>query len=438
MNWTLKQWCFYAVIILLPVTLRLFFYSVYHSFDVGTFENLIPYLSPFREVYLKECVYNYPIVGLFLSYGMMKLLFGSYFLYFAYLSLVESLNTLLFYKILTLLNVKKAKLISLIFMFLPSTWAGASIWGQIDHVGLTFILLLLIILLKLLNPVESKNYLLHIFIGFFIYLALFTKQILVLPLLPLGLFLLYRFSFKKGGLKNFIFQFLGFLIPFFSFELFLKLPADSTLTHYEHILKTGSSHINIVVQHGVSIWNFFFDNDLVSAHTRLFNFMSVKEIGLILSITFLMIITFLFFKVIKYLDTKKLQFGFLAFYVALCNLAVNLFLSGIHNRYLYYFYPFLLLAFCCLPQIFKSTFDRVLLVIGSISYGIFILSFPTKWLSGGELFFHEITIYHRALAGLHILIFFRLLWLFGNNLNLIKTENKLRNKKSGKTTVFPS
>lgn len=412
----LKNWGFYLAIIILPVTLRLLFYSVYHSFDVGTFENWTPYLTPFREVYTTDCFCNYPIIGLFLSSGMMKILFGSYFLYFAYLSLVESLNALLFYKILNLLNIKRVKLFSLIFIFLPSTWAGASIWGQIDHVGFTFILFLLITLVKLLNPLKSKDYLLHILIGIFIYLALFTKQLLALPLFPLGLFLLYKFIFKKGSWKNFVFQFLGFFIPFLSFELFLKLPTDSKITHYEHILKTGSSHINIVVQHGVSIWNFFFDNDLVSAHTRLFNFMSVKEIGLILSVAFLTVITFLFFKAIKKFDTRNLQFGLLTFYVALCNLAVNLFLSGIHNRYLYYFYPFLLLSYCCIPQLFKNRFDKILILVGSFTYGFFILSFPTKWLSGGEPFFHEITIYHQVLTGLHVFIFIRLLWIFGRDI----------------------
>lgn len=407
---------FLLLVILIPVVLRFLFPLTYHGFDVGTFEKWIPSTTPFYNVYATDCYCNYPIIGLFLSTGVLKLV-SSYFLFFLYLALFESFNALLFYRLLGFFQVNNKWMYTLLFVSLPSTISGGALWGQIDHIGLTFLLILLLIIAQIyqnncLGKTTSRWH--YLSIGVLFYLAIFTKQLLIFPLIPIGIAILLILYGRKN-LKEALFQFAimlaGFLIPFLAFEAWLSYPDTYSLTHYQRILENGSDHMDIISGNGITIWQLFYHNLEHPSTEKIIAFLSPKHIGLLLTFCFS---SWLFFQYIKksFLSgTVVFQIGLLCLVIAVFNLTFNLFLTGTHERYLFYFYPFLIIAFLGLrnqPGLFKP-YDIILFFIGSIGYGLFVLAILKGWLKVDNM--HVNTIYHKFITIGHLLIFTRLLFI---------------------------
>lgn len=404
------------VVLIIPIVLRVLFISTYHGFDVGTFEQWIASTTPFYKVYATECYCNYPIIGLFLSTGVLKLV-GSFSLFFLYLAIFESINALLFYFLLGFLNVKNKWVYTLLFVVLPSTLSGGALWGQIDHIGLTFLLILLIILAQIyqnnsIQKVTSRWH--YLFIGMLFYLAVFTKQLLVFPLIPIGiaiLLILYNQKNLKEAISLLLIMLAGFLLPFIGFEAWLSYPDTYQFTHYQRILETGSDHMDIISGNGITIWQLFYQDLEHPSTEKIIAFLSPKHAGLVLTFCFS---AWLFFQYVKKSFSSgkaAFQIGLLCLVIAVFNLTFNLFLTGTHERYLFYFYPFLILAFLGLRTtsgLFKK-YDIVLFFIGSIGYGLFVLAILKGWLKVDNM--HVNTIYHKLLTIGHLLIFIRLLFI---------------------------
>lgn len=415
-NEKIKHYLFIGVVLLFPVLFRILFGSTYHSFDVGTFNEWIAYTHPFQTVYQTDCYCNYPIIGLLLSTGMMKIM-DNYLFFFLYLAFFESINVLLFYKLLSSWKIKRKRLYSLLFMVLPSTISGGALWGQIDHIGLTFLFLLLILLSHLFQQSEAKkqaSWWLFPLIGSLFYLALFSKQLLVFPLFPIGiafLFLIFRFCNTKQLLSAFLLALSGFLVLMIPVEWWLSYPQNGHFTHYQRILESGSDHLDIISGNGITIWQFFY-SELEHPSTEPFGlFLSPKTTGIIITCVMSCWIFYHYFKKVRYSTEISFQIGLICLVLALFNLSFNLFLTGTHERYLFYFYPFLILAFAGLSKhnLIFNTFDKMLFFIGSISYGIFVLAILKGWLKVDGA--HVNTIYHKLLPILHLVIFVRLMLL---------------------------
>lgn len=407
---------FLLIIVAIPIVVRTIFATTYHGFDVGTFEKWIPSTTPFYAVYSTDCYCNYPIIGLFLSTGALKLA-GSFFLFFLYLALFESINALLFYRLLGFLNIQNKWIYTLLFVLLPSTLSGGALWGQIDHIGLTFLLILLILLARIyqnnkLKQTTSRWY--YLSIGGMFYLAIFTKQLLVFPLFPIGiaiLLILYSRKNIKESMYLSLIMLAGFLVPFMAFETWLSYPETYRFTHYQRILETGSDHMDIISGNGITIWQLFFQNLEAPSTGEIVAFLSPKLIGL--GLTFFLS-AWLFFSYIKLsfrTESVAFQLGLLCLIIAVFNLTFNLFLTGTHERYLFYFYPFLILAFLGLrnlPDLFKK-YDLALFFIGSIGYGLFVLAILKGWLKVDNM--HVNTAYHKMITIIHLLIFIRLVFI---------------------------
>ncbi len=404
---------FIGTVFIFPILLRILFKTTYHSFDIGTFEKWVAYTNPYWNVYQTDCYCNYPIIGIFLSTGVIKLT-GSYQLYFMFLAFFESINTLLFYKLLRILKVHRSYLYSLLFMILPSTLFGGALWGQIDHIGLTFLFLLLISFSMLYRQSELKEATpiwLFAFIGVLFYLAIFTKQLLLFPILPIGIaFIIILLKYKniQQFLTGFFIALIGFLILMIPFEWLLSYPRNGYFTHYQRILATGSDHMDIISGNGITIWQFFYTDLEHPSTDPLFLIFSPKIIGIFITLVISGCVFYLYIKKSYYRTDTSFQLGLLCLIIAIFNVTVNLFLTGTHERYLFYFYPFLILVFVGLRKnnVIFSRFDIVLFFIGAISYGIFVLAVLKEWMRIDGVYMN--TIYHKLIPILHVIILVRL------------------------------
>lgn len=131
----------------------------YAVIDVGVFRDWATCLQTHgRDIYL-NCPLrpNYPTVGIGVTAGVFQLLqtqlgideplvADQWFRYF--LAGFESLNFLLLIAIFRLSQFRRPIATALGLVLLPSTWAGAAVWGQIDHISLCFLLATIALLLR--------------------------------------------------------------------------------------------------------------------------------------------------------------------------------------------------------------------------------------------------------------------------------------------------
>jgi hypothetical protein len=98
-------------------------------------------------------------------------------------------------------------------------------------------------------------------------------------------------------------------------------------------------------------------------------------------------------------------------FLALINLAFNVALTGTHERYLYSFYPLVLLAFLGLRE-FNRRFSLplvVLLVVGANVYGVFVLGILTGDFAFSYGAHHVEAVFHGGLLLLVLVVFYRYL-----------------------------
>ena len=86
----------------------------------------------------------------------------------------------------------------------------------------------------------------------------------------------------------------------------------------------------------------------------------------------------------------------LILHLALVNLSFNLFLAGTHERYLYHFYPFIIMA-CMGLGFFKRGFVYALLA-GATFYGAVLYGYLTRFnLQFGQIPFAILGVFHANL-----------------------------------------
>ena len=115
------------------------------------------------------------------------------------LSFLDMLNVILVFFILKNLNVNYAGIWAFAIAVIPSTWAGAALWGQIDNVGQFFLLSLLLLIVLFYNK-EWFNKQLVPFIALFglvFSMALLTKQVLLFSLVPFSILFIHIFPIVR-------------------------------------------------------------------------------------------------------------------------------------------------------------------------------------------------------------------------------------------------
>lgn len=420
------QWMVVLLAMLLPFLIIRSFPKFFHGSDLDDFWRWSQgWAAGWRSVYVNCERCNYPFLGTFLSGGVMSSIDIENFLHLAsrfryYLAVVDALNILVVWFILMKLQVKNAPLWAGVIGLLPSSWLGSSVWGQIDGMG-QFLILIFFILLIWFNSKERTDRQYYLFValgGLLLSLMFLTKQLIYFSLFALGLILLanivlYSRKPARVGLSILIAA-LSVALPVLLIDLNLNLK-EPYFSHLQYVLATGSKHGDTISSVGFNLW-VFFTKDLLSSSrqaipiqvgsTTLFSVVPYSA-GIFL---FLLTNAFLFFVFARHI-WKRYSQGMRAFtpniilmllvYLALVNLSFNLTLTGTHERYLYHFYPFIIMA--CLGLKERSVyFNRIMLailLIGALIYGAFLYAYLTLLVRTYSQFILQ------ALSALHLFLF---------------------------------
>ena len=410
------------------------FPSFHHVYDLSVFRTWAEaWGQGWQEIYLYCESCNYPILGTAVSGGLFSsidfknnLRVINRFRY--YLAVVDALNVVSVYLILVRLKIKNAPLWAGVIGLLPTSWIGSSVWGQIDGVG-QFLILVFLILLMEFNSVRWVGISRYLFLaatGGLLSLMLLTKQLIYFSMGALGLVLLVNIFWVSQKPKDIFLSlstvFLAFIAPVLiaDFLLLLKPPY---ISHLQYVLATGSQHSEEISSLGLNIWVFFASDFSASSHQTLqfgslsFAPLSPFSVGIVM---FLILNLLLFIILLKDLRRQAMngqhlfnpnQLISILIYFSLVNLSFNLSLTGTHERYLYHFYPFILMA--CLGLLSHSKFfNHTILVIifaGALSYGGYLF----LYLSGiiGQINYAVI----RIAAAIHLMLFCYLLFLWFRN-----------------------
>jgi len=400
----MAQWLAALAAMLLPFVIIHSFPKFFHSSDVDDFFRWSQaWAMGWRNVYINCDRCNYPLLGTFLSGGVMSSIHIADFSHLEtrfryYLAIVDALNILAIWFILIKLEVNNAPLWAGVIGLLPSSWLGASVWGQIDGMGQLFILLFFIALIWF-NSKERPTAQLIIFsalAGFILSLMLLTKQLIYFSMFALGAALLVNFILASKNIKSFLISLLAsglaFALPVIIIDANLNLK-QPYFSHLQYVLETGSKHGDTISYIGINIWSFFTKDLLGSSHAaipikvdtiKLFSVVPFST-GIFLFLSIVILLSIIFGKYIwrqyslgaRRFDQRAIFFIFI--YLALVNLSFNLTLTGVHERYLYHFYPFIIIA--CLGLMPRSKyFNRIMLGIllfGAITYGAFLYAYLT-------------------------------------------------------------
>lgn len=410
------------------------FPSFHHVYDLSVFRTWAEaWGQGWQEIYLYCESCNYPILGTAVSGGLFSsidfknnLRVINRFRY--YLAVVDALNVVFVYLILVRLKIQNAPFWAGVIGLLPTSWIGSSVWGQIDGVG-QFLILVFFILLMEFNSVRWAGIAYHLFLaaaGGLLSLMLLTKQLIYFSMGALGLVLLVNIFFVSQKPKHIFLSlltvFMAFIAPVFIVDSLLLLKPPY-ISHLQYILATGSQHGDEISSLGMNIWVFFVSDFSASSHQALqFGLLSLAPLSpfSVGMITFLILNLFIFIIFLRDLRRHAInrrhlfnanQLLSVLVYFSLVNLSFNLSLTGTHERYLYHFYPFIILA--CLGLLPHSKFfNRTALIIifaGALSYGCYLFFY----LSGiiGQINYAVI----RIAAAIHLMLFCYLLFLWFRN-----------------------
>ncbi len=414
--------------ILFSVFAVMAFPKFYFSLDIEVFWKWAHFWGKsWRDIYIACSDCNYPIVGMFSSAGVLSMLESlgqekALYIYRLFLAIVDGLNVLLVYWILKKLAVKRAAYWAGILGISISSWAGGALWVQIDGIGQFFLLLSLawMVHVNTGEPLPTKKFRLYLITsGFLLGVVLLTKQLTVFSAVPLGMLLAANIIFHTRQWKLFLLDaglaLAPFLFTIFAADPFLNLK-QPYFSHLYYIWKEGSSHSKIISGNGFNIWMFLGRDMWSSSHVPIISNLPALtpfNIGMALFIFFTGLATLSLMFLLKERFSQGERFLNpnvllnLIYYMALVNLCFNVFMTGTHERYLYHFYPYILIAVAGLASSSQVFSQKLLatLVMGASLYGIFIIQIMTRidfnisylshWLMG---------IFHLGLFGWLIII----------------------------------
>ena len=410
---------------LLPLIVRLIFPETYHHFDVETFVKWGGYHDNLSDLYITDCYCNYPYLGLLMSTGLLRLLGDSIFAFTVVLALFDFLNVYLISRILKALRIQRSLMLAGLIGMLPAIWIGGGLWGQIDTIGQSIILLLLFTLIRHLQT--NQNHAIHYAIyGLFFAVGLLTKQLLLFPMAPFGVFLLIRAFYispnPAQAIKLLVIAAASFVLPIILIDLALNIPDQYLFSHLERVFLEGSDHMNEISGNGFNIWMLFYSEMGADSTTPLLG-LSPKIFGLIFFIGLFVWLIVKHWKLHQlHIKAQTILVSFL-FMFLLVNLGFNLFLTGTHERYLYHFYPFLGIALLYSGRLhysFVQRFDFIMFFLGSIFYGLFVLGILHRY-HLSTTFFGDLWA-HRILVIFHLILFVRLMYQY----NKLHTTNMLQ------------
>ncbi len=360
--------------------------ELHHPFDTGVFVGGLEYVKDgYQDVYLTDKCSNYPFLGMMASTGVLDFFDGNIEAYQVFLALIDGLNVLLCFLILRLFKMPYALLWSGVIGLLPSSWAGAAIWGQIDGVGQLFILLTLYFLLHhiiLKTKLYQERFILFCTLsGLLISGVFLTKQLTIFSVVMFYFILLLEAikRYEKGqwyllfpaGLSTI----LATVAPVFLIDNWLNLN-DGYMSHIQHIFDTGSDHMDVIAENGFNLWIFKGGDQLQPSTIPYFMGLTPKNTGTIIYLMGMLVLLVLMFR----LRNHEKRTSWYILFLAMGNLGFNVFFTGTHERYLFHFYPFIIMAWYIWNPTFsiKTLVGWGAIIVGSLIYGHFVWQILNK------------------------------------------------------------
>lgn len=400
MNQTLKnnfQWAIMFISMILPVAIILGFPDTYYRDDLADFWTWSQFLKEnLRDIYIQCSSCNYPLFGILVSAGVVSRMHVQEFseiiiplrLYF---SMFDAINVLLIYLILKGLEIDKAPLWAGIIGLLPSSWMGSSVFGQIEGISQSLILFTCLGVVWFNLKFKNTRFAYQMFLilnGGMLSLMILTKQLILFSVISIVFMLVINIIMHSQTisriLRSFALLLFAFIIPVAVID-FALIHKKGYFSHLQYIFLTGSKHGDIVSSNGFNLWTFLVDIPVSSSHNpihiQLGSLPSISVIpynaGLFIFFACNLIIVFwylhYFYKqnfVNKEYFLNRKDILLFVLHIALVNLSFNLFLTGTKERYLYHFYPFVIIATLGL-------FNRNLLYFlfaGAVGYALFVLA----------------------------------------------------------------
>ena len=247
--------------------------------------------------------------------------------------------------------------------------------------------------------------------GILLACLLLTKQLVIFSLLCLGAMVLTNIFLRSRGLKSILISlfafFISFIAPVAFADLILEVPRPY-VSHIQYILEIGGRIGDIISSYGFNMWIFFYKDTLVSSHTPLFDFAPFLTVGVtpysagiwlfVLSNTIFLISLLRYFYELYKSEVRffrKSDILLWIFQLSFLNLSFNIFLTGTHERYLYHFYPFIIISF--LGSSLSNRKELYILITGAFLYGSFLFGYLSNMLLGRFPFY--------AMAVFHFLLF---------------------------------
>lgn len=408
--------------LIIPAIIIALFPKLFHSSDVDDFWRWSQSWGlGWRNIYINCGRCTYPFVGTLVSGGVMNWMGIPDFKHIVapfryYLAIIDALNVAAAYFILTRLKVKYAPLWAGLIGLLPSSWMGTSAWGQIDGIGQLLMMSMFILFMwfNLGGRVDAIRYYFFIIAaGLLMSLAILTKQLILFSLVSLGFMSLVNiilYSRKPANcISSVLVLVLAVVAPILLIDLALNL-RPPYLSHLQIILAIGSRLGDSISSFGFNIWTFLAkdprgsSHDPVSIQLGSMSLLSVVPYGTGI-LLFLLVNAFLLFVYgryfyrqytngIQFFNVENMQLFLL--HLALVNLSFNLLLAGTHERYLYHFYPFIIMA--CLGLGFFSRNLVYVLLAGGTYYGAVLYGYLTRLnLQFGQIPFAILGVFHSLL-----------------------------------------
>ena len=401
----LRAWTLAGLILAFPFALVSFEDTYFHD-DVLKFSQwgVAHNLSSTRDLYRVCGTCNYPIAGVLSSGGVIARLQALepsappraiHMRFRYYLAGVDAAMGLATVLLLVLAGIAAPLAVGTAIFMSPSSWAGTAIWGQIEGVTQLLLLLSAAGLIALLRETDARSQvrsgirrhqapLLLWAAGLCAVAALFMKQLALfsMPALALlwllGAARLWRAGHRAGVLAAGALV----LILLLRVDFYFNLPGDWN-SHLSYILfGGGSDHGHKIGGNGFNLWVLLGRPQSASSDVAFLGPLTPRYTGLAL---------FLIWNACAYLAFTYRLFGawnggwsetkqdargagiLLLLLMGLSHLAFNVFMPGTHERHLYHFFPFAIVA---LVYYYRNGSAPAWLVgwvgIMGIVYGLFV------------------------------------------------------------------
>ena len=357
---------------------------------------------------------NYPVVGAIASGGAIEAIRSVFHvtahtdlrrIFHFYLALFDALQFVLMGVLAGRIGARRPWAIALLIVALPSTWAGGSVWGQIDGITQVFFLCAILACDACLASTSRRHFAgAQLAFGLGLTscgLAMLTKQLSVfsLPWLFLAVFVCALQIRGEWGRKGLLAA-----APISAFVGGTLMLADRALTVPRGFggssflfawFGGGSEHARVISVNGFNLWTLL-ERDPLSSSTAPFAIphtgmgqlvLAPKQCGEALFVGLTLVLLWLLVRLQDPVASlarlgrawsppeRHMWTTSLLFVIGIENLLANVVLAGTHERYLYHAYPFLLLGGLCLWEMHRLGWRPLAAIAaGAVFYGVFVFS----------------------------------------------------------------